>query len=180
MQRRLRDLNAGWARRGLPEIAIGIGVSSGPMSVGNMGSQRRFDYTVVGDMVNLGARLEALTKEYGAAILVGERVARAAGDGFVFRELDLVRLKGKDQTVRVYELVGEAGVAAAAVDMAGFADALAAYRERRFADAAAGFAAIAAARPEDAPARVLAGRAQELGATPPPDDWDGVYEQRSK
>ncbi len=179
MQQRLATLNQTWVARGLPRIAIGIGVSSGPMSVGNMGSQRRFDYTVVGDTVNLGARLEALTKEYGAHILVGERVCEQAGDAFVFRELDLVRLKGKDRSVRVYELLGERGTAVAA-DVARFDAALAAYRERRFDEAEAGFAAAAAACETDAPARVFAERARRLRATPPPEDWDGVYEQLSK
>jgi adenylate cyclase len=179
MQRRLAELNTGFRARGLPQIAIGIGVSSGGMSVGNMGSERRFDYTVVGDAVNLGARLEALTKAYDAEILVGERARELAGDRFVFRELDTVRVKGKDRVVRVYELLGARG-APVRVDLERFAAALAAYRARRFADAETGFQAALDACPDDGPARALLERARRLGAAPPPADWDGVFEQMEK
>src|SRR5205807_4304374 len=101
----LGPLNTRWRGQGLPEIAIGVGINTGPMAVGNMGSEARFDYTVLGDAVNLAARLEALTKEYGVPILVGEDTARAA-DRFVFREVDLVRVKGRAGAAPVFELIG--------------------------------------------------------------------------
>jgi adenylate cyclase len=172
MQEALVDLNKRWKAEGKPEVAIGIGINTGPMSVGNMGTPARFDYTVLGDQVNLGARLEALTKEYGVDILVGEATAKAAGGTFVFREVDVVRVKGRAGAAPVYELVGRAGVS---VDDR-FAEALATYRRRDFASARTQFAALA----EDATAQLMAKRCAELAATPPPDDWDGVYEQRSK
>ena len=128
MQETLVALNRSWA----PGRQAGgrdrrSGINTGAMAVGNMGSAARFDYTVLGDQVNLGARLEALTKEYGVAILVGEATAEAAGDAFVFREIDLVRVKGRAGAAPVFELVGRAG---ARVEPA-FATALAAYRRAR-------------------------------------------------
>jgi adenylate cyclase len=127
MQRRLAELNDSWERAGLPRIAIGIGVNTGSMSVGNMGSARRKNYTVVGDAVNLGARLEALTKVYDVEILCGERTRALAGDELTFRELDLVRARGKDRPERVFELVTDD-----AVDIAGYAIALGCYRRREW------------------------------------------------
>jgi adenylate cyclase len=172
MQEALVGLNKTWARAGKPAVAIGIGINTGAMAVGNMGSAARFDYTVLGDQVNLGARLEALTKELGVAILAGEATARAAA-GYVFREIDLVRVKGRAGAVPVFELVGRAGDVT--VDPA-FAAALALYRRRELEAARAAFAAIAG----DPVAKVLAERCSILAASPPPDDWDGVYDQRSK
>jgi adenylate cyclase len=95
MHAALAALNGKWVAEGRPEIAIGIGLNTGQMAVGNMGSAARFDYTVLGDQVNLASRLEGLTKEYRVGILVGEATMRAAGDRFVFREIDVVRVKGR-------------------------------------------------------------------------------------
>ena len=179
MQQALAGLNRAWEQTGRPAIAIGIGLNTGPMAVGNMGATARFEYTVLGDQVNLASRLEALTKEYGVGILVGEATARAAGEAFAFREIDLVRVKGRAGSAPVFELVGrrddgEGGGEGG--DGAPFARALALYRERRFDEARAAFAA----RPGDPAAAVMAARCEVLEAAPPPPDWDGVYDQRSK
>ncbi len=172
MQETLVALNKVWAKAGKPAVAIGVGINTGAMAVGNMGSAARFDYTVLGDQVNLGARLEALTKEYGISILVGQSTAQAAGDRFVFREIDLVRVKGRAGAVPVFELVGRKGV----VVEPAFADALASYRRGEFRAAQETFAALTS----DPVAVILAARCAELAAEPMPADWDGVYEQRSK
>jgi adenylate cyclase len=173
MQEALVALNARWKREAKPAIAIGIGLNTGTMAVGNMGTAARFDYTVLGDQVNLGARLEALTKEYGVDILVGEGTMRAAGDGYVFREIDLVRVKGRHGAAPVSELVGRAGKVT--TDLR-FADALAAYRARDFATARTGFAAITG----DDAAAIMAERCAMLESSPPAADWDGVYDQHGK
>jgi adenylate cyclase len=172
MQEALVALNQRWAAEGKPAVAIGIGINTGAMAVGNMGSAARFEYTVLGDQVNLGARLEALTKEYGVGILVGEATARAAGPAFVFREVDVVRVKGRAGAAPVFELVGRAGTRTDET----FAEALAAYRRRAFDEAQGLFAALEG----DPCAAAMAKRCALLAAEPPPADWDGVYEQRSK
>jgi adenylate cyclase len=176
MQRRLAELNDAWRASGLGSIVVGIGVNSGAMSVGNMGSARRKNYTVVGDAVNQASRLEGLTKEYGAPILCGERTYALARDKFVFREIDRVRLKGRDQAERVYELLGEAPGA----DASAYERALAAYRVRDWDAAEAGLDAIIAERPDDGPARVLRERVRRLREAPPGEGWDGVYDQAGK
>ena len=172
MQEALIALNQGWKREGKPAVVIGIGLNTGAMAVGNMGTAARFDYTVLGDQVNLGARLEALTKEYGVDILVGEGTMKAAGPGYVFREIDLVRVKGRHGAAPVYELVGRAGTK---TDPR-FATALAAYRTRAFTAARQAFAAIE----HDDAAAIMAARCADLEATPPAADWDGVYDQHGK
>ena len=177
----LGPLNASFTGRGLPAIGIGVGLSTGPMSVGNMGSQARFDYTVLGDAVNLGARLEALTREYRVDILVAEATARAAEAGFVFRELDTVRVRGRSGVGAIYQLVGARGAAPlGAEDLACWDEALAHYRSRRWDEAEAALERFSAAIPQDGPAAVLRARIAALRAAPPAGDWDGVFEQRSK
>jgi adenylate cyclase len=178
MQRRLVELNRSFAARGLPKVAVGIGISAGGMSVGNMGSARRFDYTVVGDSVNLGSRLEALTKDYGSEILVSERVEELTRGEFVYRELDRVRIKGKDRVVRVFELLGDSSTPVR-VDLVHFAKALAAYRAARFDEAEAGFGRALEHFADDGPALALRERCRRL-ASDPPLGWDGVYEQADK
>ena len=170
MQEKLGELNRAWKREGKREIAIGIGLNSGPMAVGNMGSTARFEYTVLGDNVNLASRLEALTKDYGVGILVGE-ATRQAAKGFVFREIDLVRVKGRANAAPVFELVGRAGH----VVEPAWAEALALYREGKFGEAGALFGKLV----DDPAAQILAKRCEVLAADPPA-AWDGVYEQRSK
>lgn len=96
------------APRGWPEIHIGIGLNSGVMRVGDMGSKIRRAYTVMGDPVNLGSRLEGLTRVYGVGILVGEETRKRAS-GFVFREIDRVKVKGKDESVAIFEPLGREG-----------------------------------------------------------------------
>ena len=101
------ELNRGWAERGLPEFRLGIGLNTGPMVVGNMGSRQRFDYTVLGDSVNLASRLEGLTREYpGVDILVGPATQAAARQDFLFRRLDLIQVKGRQEPVEIFQLLG--------------------------------------------------------------------------
>ncbi|HEU5056962.1 MAG TPA: adenylate/guanylate cyclase domain-containing protein [Kofleriaceae bacterium] len=178
MLRALGPINAEFTRRSLPPVAVGIGLSTGPMSVGNMGSQARFDFTVLGDAVNLGARLEALTRDYKVDILCADETARAAGERFVFRELDVVRVKGRAGVGRIHQLCGERGAPGVpgAEELARFAAGLEHYRARRWADARAAFDQL----PRDGPTEVLLARIADLEAHPPPPAWDGVFDQLVK
>ncbi len=180
MFERLDALNDDFVAKGRPPIAIGVGINTGAMSVGNMGSVMRFDYTVLGDAVNLGARLEALTKEYKTRILVGKDTADAAGDGFVFRELDRVRVTGRDEPASICELVSRAGESPYSdEDLAVFDRGVAAYVDGQWDDAAEAFGEFAKHHPNDGTTQVFAARVDDLRASPP-DAWDGVYDQRSK
>ena len=105
MHDRLKELQTEFKSKNWPEIKIGIGLNTGRVSVGNMGSELRLAYTVMGDAVNLASRLEGITKEYGADIIVGENTVKAAPD-IIFRELDRVRVKGKEQAVSIFQPIG--------------------------------------------------------------------------
>jgi adenylate cyclase len=172
---RLDVLNQQWQQRGWPALHIGIGLNTGPMVVGNMGSARRLSYTVVGDNVNLGARLEGLSKYYGSNIIASEATVRAAGAAVVARELDLVRVKGKRLPVRVFEILGP-GSEEAQWDglLRRFAAGVAAYRERRWQEAQTAFSAVLATRPDDSASRLYVRRCVELATAPPGPEWDGV------
>ena len=169
MMERLQQLNADFARRGLPQIDIGIGINTGEAVVGNMGADIRFDYTAIGDTVNLASRLEGLNKVYGTDILVSESTRSQAGDGFVFREVDLVRVKGKNKPVAVYQLMTQEVLFRQAFD-----DALALYRDGEFAEAGALFAEIARGN-DDEVSGIYRKRCLEFIDAPPPEHWDGVY-----
>lgn len=181
MQHALKALNVSWQARGLPELHIGVGVNTGVMSVGNMGSEMRFDYTVMGDAVNLASRLEALTKELHCGILCGPRVAACVGTEFMFREVDAVRVKGRGGALAVYELCGttvDCPLSSQALQQ--YAEALAAYRQARWQDARTAIQAFLASYPSDGPALRLVTMIEVLAADPPSADWDGVYDQHSK
>jgi adenylate cyclase len=178
--RRLRDRQPEWQARGLPPIDIGIGINTGVMRVGNMGSEKRFDYTVMGDAVNLGSRLEGLNKPYGTNIIVSEFAHAHVADGFFFRLLDKVRVKGKKEPVRIYELLAE-GTPPPGVEREAtrFEEAFDAYHEKRFDEAEAILTELQAADAHALYALYL-DRIRTFRQTPPPEDWDGTYTFTSK
>ncbi len=174
MSTALDALRRDFASRGLPEIRVRMGLHSGPAVVGNVGSRERFNYTILGDTVNLASRLESLNKHYGTEILVSGETRKQAGDGFVFREIDRVRVAGRTGAVTIHEPLGRGNDALPEFARL-FAAARQRYQERDFAAALEGFAAADAARPNDPPSRVLAGRCRQYLETPPPPDWDEVF-----
>ena len=187
MRAELAALNERWRARGElgpdARLGIGIGLNSGEMSVGNVGSESVFGYTVIGDNVNLGSRLEGLNKMYGTEVIVSAATAGAVGgvgEGFVFRELDSVRVKGKLTPVAIYELIGERGKVDPGrhQNVERFAAALAAYRGRDFAAAAAILADDRFGG--DGPAGILRERCRRLAASPPPAEWEAVENLTSK
>jgi adenylate cyclase len=178
----LADLNREFTRRGLPPLTLRIGLHTGEAIVGNLGSSRRFDYTVIGDTVNLASRLEGLSKFYGTAILAGEATVSECGSGVEFRELDLVAVKGREEPVRVFEVLavkGELAPAQAAV-REDFAPGMELYRRGRFEEAAARFAHALEHSPHDGPAQTFLARCRQFQAAPPPPDWDTVFRPDKK
>jgi len=161
--------------RGLPNISLGIGVASGEVVAGTIGSPKRMDYTVIGDSVNLASRLEAVTKVYQASIVVCEDTARAVGDAHPMRELDTIRVRGRQQPTRIFQVMTpQTPIAAEA--LAAYARGREALAGRRWAEAIGAFEAALAAHPADRAAALMLERARILAARPPPKDWDGVWD----
>lgn len=181
MQREIKNLAAPFKARGWPELHIGIGVNTGLMTVGDMGSPVRKAYTVMGDPVNLCSRLEGLTKEYGVGVLVGEST-RAALKDIVFRELDWVRVKGKDEPVAIYEPLGVSGeVSKETLDeLKLWNHALRLYRAQDWDSAEIQLVNLLRQYPDCYLYSVFSDRVREKRLNPPGDGWDGVYNFKNK
>jgi adenylate cyclase len=181
MSDKLRELNRGWEERGRPPMKIGIGLNTGPVMVGNMGSARRFNYTVMGDHVNLGSRLESLTKEYGAQIILSEFTHVQVKGRFVERELDLIRVKGKERPVAIYQLLGPASEQERYQDLlTDFGRALATYKEGNWSAALERFEALAEKYPSDGPTKLFLERCRHFRREAPEGVWEGVYTMTTK
>jgi len=181
MQDSAARLNRDFLARGWPELRIGIGLNTGPMHVGDMGSQIRRAYTVMGDAVNLGSRLEGITKVYGVGIAVGS-ATRLAAPEFAYRELDLVRVKGKNAPVAIFEPLGKPAELAPALleELAHWEAALALVRAQDWDGADSAIGALAAHHPACALYPLYLDRIRHYRAHPPGADWDGVTTFDSK
>jgi adenylate cyclase len=176
MQRALTAFNTGRRAQGLPPIAVGVGVNSGEVVYGNIGSESRSDFTVIGDTVNLASRVEGLNKIYESQILVTEFTRAQLGDHFALRAVDHVRVKGKHERTEIFEVLGDRDYRQTA-EQASFCAGLEAYRRQDFKGAAGHFRRGQAGDPL---CRVFASRCEQLMGTPPAGDWDGVWHLSSK
>lgn len=174
MQEAMRRLQESWRERGLPQLAVRIGLHSGRVLAGNVGSTERFDYTVMGDTVNLASRLEGVNKRYGTEILISEATFRQAADHLLVRELDRVQVKGRHQPVAIYDLLG-AGAATPPAWLAAFHRGRAAYLARDWPRAMEHFQEALRLKPDDSPARIFLERSRFYQTKPPADAWQGVF-----
>ncbi len=181
-QAALAELNRHFIASDLPPLAIRIGLHTGEAIVGNLGSQKRFDYTVIGDTVNLASRLEGLNKFYGSTVMASEVTMAECGAGVEFQELDLVAVKGRETPVRVFQVLALTKALTPELEARRrqFARGLDLYRQGQFSQAAARFQALLAQFPEDGPGRAFLARCQQLERTPPPPIWDTVFRPDAK
>lgn len=178
---KLKEIQEELKKKGLPMIDIGIGLNTGDMSVGNMGSETVRSYTVMGDAVNLGSRLEGINKQYGTRIIISEFTYEDVKDEFVCREIDLVRVKGKILPVKIYELVAEKTVnEETQIVLNHFNKGYELYHKKAFQEAIDQFDQALATNPEDQCSKLYIKRCEDFISTPPPEDWDGVFVMTSK
>lgn len=178
----LPKLQEKWKKEGKPIVDFRIGINTGIAIVGNIGSENHFDYTIMGDEVNLGSRLEGANKKYGTKIMVSEDTYLKVKNYFDFRHLDYLRVKGKKEAIRVYELLAHKGRISdtGAKLLETFNKGINLYLDRKFGEANEEFKKALAIYPDDSPSKLYAERSEILRDFPPPEDWDGVFTMKTK
>jgi adenylate cyclase len=178
---KLKELNKKWKNEGLPSFDIGIGINTGDAIVGNMGSSSRFDYTAMGDNVNLASRMEGLNKIYGTSIIITENTYSLVKDNFEFRRLDYVRVKGKKKSITIYELISEKGKTSKKKQdfIKYYEKGLQNYFNKNWDEASKCFNAALKIF-NDLACTVFIDRCKNFMKNPPSKDWDGVYEMKIK
>lgn len=178
MRAALKILHEHWDKLGVPKLEMGVGINTGPMVYGNTGSHERFDFTVLGDSVNLASRLEGANKEYASNVIISESTLADLDDHqFVTRYLDLIAVKGKTEPVGIYELLGISGQVEPQVadQIAAWDKGMELYKQQLFEEAAAAFEDVLEINPNDGPAQVYIERCREMAGSPPGAGWDGVF-----
>ncbi|MCW8825568.1 MAG: adenylate/guanylate cyclase domain-containing protein [Gammaproteobacteria bacterium] len=180
MKQVLNELSVKWAKSGEEPFAFRGGVNSGEVIAGNIGSHgKKMEYTVIGDTVNLAARLESSAKYYNVDFLVSDSTYQLTKDRFIYRELDLIRVIGKQIPVTVYELVDPLSEISEE-EIEQFQKALQLYRSGNWQEARAQFYAISELLPDDRPCQIYIERCNTFIDSPPPSEWDGVYDRENK
>lgn len=182
MREKLAELNKKWLAEGKPELDFRVGINTGDVIVGNVGSEKRFDYTIMGDNVNLGSRLEGANKKYETNVMISESTYAAVEGVYDMRELDILRVKGKKRPVRVFQLMARPGMLSEIGRnlMEPYNKGLKLYRERKFDLAYGEFVRALQIYPEDGPSKIYKQRCEILRNYPPRADWDGVFEMHEK
>ncbi len=179
MKRAERKLNADLAQTqgASNELLTRLGLNTGDMIVGNMGTDRKMDYTIIGDAVNLAARLEGVNKQYGTWICASEDTIAEAGDDFVVRRLDRIRVVGKSVPIRIYEIIEEKSQAGTAYDamISQFEEGIELFAAKDWKGAVKAFEQTLVLQPNDGPSKTFIERCKVYMVTPPPADWDGVF-----
>ncbi len=183
MQAKIKDLDARWEKEGKPKLVVRMGLNTDFMVVGNVGGASRFDYTVIGDGVNLASRMEGANKTYNTRIMISERTMEMIKDEMVCRELDYLVVKGKTKPMRVFELIGELrhGISEETKELIEIYNlGLMFYRERKFKEAINEFLFALKINSDDGPSQLYLLRSQAYLKKPPPKDWNGVFELKTK
>lgn len=183
MQKRLHELRDKWKSEGRPELSARVGIGSGEMVFGNMGSSQSFDYTVMGDVVNLSSRLEGANKQYGTKILINERTYELCGEQILAREMDLLRVKGKNEAVKCFHLMATGSTPKAdqikhVINI--FTTGVYLYRKQEWQQAIEQFKDVLGVWNDDYASQMYIERCENFAKNPPGDDWDGVYTMTSK
>ncbi len=182
MQKELEKMRIAWKKEGKPQLKARIGLNTGPMVVGNMGSTTRMDYTIMGDSVNLASRLEGVNKQYGTFTMISEYTKALLSEEIITRKLDIIRVVGKNEPVTIYEVIGEKKDVSEEVMamIKHFHQGIEAYSKREWNEALSCFANALELVPNDPPSLCYQERCKAFLFSAPPDEWDGIYEMTSK